>query len=66
MAESIDFKYPMKRACAWEIATFCKDAAHGHGRVVRCLQQRLDHEDMSRWDGGSAGASGGASCYERV
>lgn len=35
MAEDIDFKYPMKRACAWEINSFCKDVPHGHARVVR-------------------------------
>ncbi len=35
MAEDIDFKYPMKRACAWEINSFCKDVPHGHARIVR-------------------------------
>lgn len=48
MAEDIDFKYPMRRACGYEIATLCKDAPHGHARVVRCLQKQLNHEDMSR------------------
>ncbi len=35
MAEDIDFKYPMKLACAWEITTFCKDVPHGHARIIR-------------------------------
>jgi Golgi apparatus protein 1 len=38
MAEDIDFKYPMREACAWEINKFCKDVPHGHARVIRCLQ----------------------------
>jgi golgi apparatus protein 1 len=48
MAEDIDFKYPMKRACAWEIATLCGHVPHGHARIVRCLQENLSHEDMSK------------------
>ena len=48
MAEDIDFKYPMRRACAWEVATCCGGAAHGHARVIGCLQQNLGHEDMSK------------------
>jgi Golgi apparatus protein 1 len=48
MAEDIDFKYPMRRACAWEMATFCGAIPRGHARVVRCLQKHLDHEDMSK------------------
>jgi Golgi apparatus protein 1 len=54
MAEDIDFNYPMKRACAWEVATLCADVEHGHARVMRCLQDKLGHEDMSRqgfWGG---------------
>jgi len=47
MAEDIDFKYPMRKACAWEISKFCKNIPHGHARVVRCLQQNIDNEDMS-------------------
>lgn len=38
MAEDIDFKYPTRRACAWEISHFCKGVPHGHARVIRCLQ----------------------------
>lgn len=41
MAEDIDFKYPTRRACAWEISNFCKDVPHGHARVMRCLQVRV-------------------------
>lgn len=48
MAEDIDFKYPMKKACAYEIATFCKDVPHGHARVIRCLETKIDEEDMSK------------------
>ncbi|GAX77303.1 hypothetical protein CEUSTIGMA_g4749.t1 [Chlamydomonas eustigma] len=48
MAEDIDFKYPMKKACAWEISTFCKDIPHGHARVVRCLQDNIENTDMSK------------------
>uniref|UniRef100_A0A7R9V0N1 Golgi apparatus protein 1 n=1 Tax=Chlamydomonas euryale TaxID=1486919 RepID=A0A7R9V0N1_9CHLO len=47
MAEDIDFKYPMKKACAWEISAFCKDVPHGHARVVRCLTDNLDNTDMT-------------------
>ena len=36
MAEDIDFKYPMKKSCAWEMSQFCKNVPHGHARVVRC------------------------------
>jgi hypothetical protein len=48
MAEDIDFKYPMRKACGWEISTFCPKVPHGHARVVRCLQDKLEHEDMSK------------------
>eukprot|EP00955_Chlamydomonas_euryale_P050245 354497-Chlamydomonas_euryale.AAC.3 len=52
MAEDIDFHYPMKRACAWEISSFCKDVPHGHARVVRCLEEHLQEDDMSKvWHG---------------
>ena len=33
MAEDIDFKYPMKRACTAEIQGFCPGVQHGHARV---------------------------------
>ena len=33
MAEDIDFKYPMKRACTAEIQAFCPGVEHGHARV---------------------------------
>jgi hypothetical protein len=33
MAEDIDFKYPMKRACTAEIQGFCAGVQHGHARV---------------------------------
>lgn len=38
LAEDIDFKFPMKKACAKEITTFCKDVPHGHARIISCLQ----------------------------
>eukprot|EP00878_Enallax_costatus_P007022 GHUV01007359.1.p1 GENE.GHUV01007359.1~~GHUV01007359.1.p1 ORF type:complete len:595 (+),score=136.49 GHUV01007359.1:1595-3379(+) len=47
MAEDIDFKYPTRKACAWEISNFCKEVPHGHARIMRCLQNHLDEEDMS-------------------
>eukprot|EP00798_Chlamydomonas_sp_ICE-L_P019058 gene19058-25661_t len=34
MAEDIDFKYPLKKACAWEISSLC-------------LEENLDNDDMS-------------------
>ncbi len=40
MAEDIDFKYPMKRACSAEIQAFCSGLTHGQARVIRCLQAR--------------------------
>eukprot|EP00879_Flechtneria_rotunda_P000602 GHRR01000712.1.p1 GENE.GHRR01000712.1~~GHRR01000712.1.p1 ORF type:complete len:883 (+),score=207.41 GHRR01000712.1:2504-5152(+) len=47
MAEDIDFKYPTRLACAWEISNFCKGVPHGHARIIRCLQKALEEEDMS-------------------
>lgn len=47
MAEDIDFKYPTRRACAWEISHFCKGVPHGHARIIRCLQNSLEEQDMS-------------------
>lgn len=47
MAEDIDFKYPVKRACTSEITKLCKDVQHGHALVIRCLQDNMDSEDMS-------------------
>ena len=40
LAEDIDFKFPMKKACTKEIAQFCKDIPHGHARIISCLQVR--------------------------
>eukprot|EP00195_Chlamydomonas_chlamydogama_P004977 CAMPEP_0202901334 /NCGR_PEP_ID=MMETSP1392-20130828/14194_1 /ASSEMBLY_ACC=CAM_ASM_000868 /TAXON_ID=225041 /ORGANISM="Chlamydomonas chlamydogama, Strain SAG 11-48b" /LENGTH=885 /DNA_ID=CAMNT_0049587883 /DNA_START=46 /DNA_END=2703 /DNA_ORIENTATION=- len=48
MAEDIDFKYPMKKACAWEMSHFCKNTPHGHARIVRCLEEHMDNTDMSK------------------
>ena len=48
MAEDIDFKYPMKKACAWEMQSFCKDIPHGHARIIRCLEENIDNTDMSK------------------
>jgi len=47
MAEDIDFKYPMKRACTAEIGRFCGGVEHGHARVIRCLQDHVDEPDMA-------------------
>ncbi|CAI7856614.1 unnamed protein product [Closterium sp. NIES-53] len=46
MAEDIDFKFPMKRACASELQKFCKDIPHGHAARVKCLQESIDSADM--------------------
>ncbi len=35
MAEDIDFKYPMKRACTSEITSFCQGIPHGDARIIR-------------------------------
>ena len=47
MAEDIDFKYPMKRACTAEIGRFCSGLEHGHARVIRCLQDHVEEPDMA-------------------
>ena len=38
MAEDIDFKYPMKRACSSELTKLCPGIQHGSARLIRCLQ----------------------------
>jgi hypothetical protein len=40
LAEDIDFKYPMKKACKSEMELFCKNIEHGHARVISCLQEK--------------------------
>ncbi len=47
MAEDIDFKFPLRAACASEIPAFCKDVRHGHARIVRCLQVRNSSRALS-------------------
>ena len=46
MAESIDFQFPMKKACSSAIDQFCKDIPHGHARTIRCLQDNLENAAM--------------------
>ena len=46
MAESIDFQYPMKKACSQAINKFCKDVPRGHARIMRCLQDHLENAAM--------------------
>jgi Golgi apparatus protein 1 len=46
MAEDIDFKLPVRQACAAELEAFCADVRHGHARRVRCLQEHLEDENM--------------------
>lgn len=48
LAEDIDFKFPMKKACGNEIELFCKDVEHGHARVISCLQEHDEDKEMSR------------------
>jgi golgi apparatus protein 1 len=47
MAEDIDFKYPMKVACTADIQKFCDKVEKGEGRIIQCLQTKLDEVDMS-------------------
>eukprot|EP00242_Pyramimonas_sp_CCMP2087_P000757 CAMPEP_0198232122 /NCGR_PEP_ID=MMETSP1445-20131203/115560_1 /TAXON_ID=36898 /ORGANISM="Pyramimonas sp., Strain CCMP2087" /LENGTH=884 /DNA_ID=CAMNT_0043912773 /DNA_START=630 /DNA_END=3284 /DNA_ORIENTATION=- len=47
LAEDIDFKFPMKKACTKEIQTFCKDVPHGHARIITCLQEHDEDDQMS-------------------
>ncbi|KAI7844989.1 hypothetical protein COHA_001355 [Chlorella ohadii] len=47
LAEDIDFKYPLRQACVVEIELLCRDVPHGHARVVRCLQDNIESEEMS-------------------
>eukprot|EP00892_Ulva_mutabilis_P008395 jgi/Ulvmu1/5928/UM026_0050.1 len=46
LAEDIDFQYPMQQSCAQEIKILCEDVKHGYARVIRCLQQKIDSDDM--------------------
>ena len=46
MAEDIDFKLPVRQACAAELEALCGDVRHGHARRVRCLQEHLEDETM--------------------
>ena len=46
MAESIDFQFPMKKACGSAIQKFCSDVPHNHARVIRCLQDKLGEAGM--------------------
>ena len=46
--EDIDFKYPLQQACVTEVALLCRDVAHGHARVVRCLEGHLESDRMSQ------------------
>lgn len=47
LAEDIDFKYPMKKACKKEMEVFCKGIEHGHARVISCLQEKVEDSEMS-------------------
>lgn len=47
LAEDIDFKFPMKKACAAEIESFCKDVPHGHARIISCLQEHDEDKEMT-------------------
>ena len=46
MAESIDFQFPMKKACGGAIKRFCADVPHNHARVIRCLEEKVDDAAM--------------------
>ena len=47
MAEDIDFKFPMKRACTNELNQLCPGIQHGSARLIRCLQEHMDDDIMS-------------------
>mmetsp|Transcript_18814 Transcript_18814/g.52452 ORF Transcript_18814/g.52452 Transcript_18814/m.52452 type:complete len:892 (-) Transcript_18814:83-2758(-) len=47
MSESLDFQYPMKKACNSELKRFCSDVAPGNALQIRCLQGRIESPDMS-------------------
>ena len=47
MAESIDFQFPMKKACGAAIKQFCSSVPHNHARVIRCLQVSLPMNDRT-------------------
>ena len=47
MAESIDFQFKTKKACAPEIKQFCPGMPGGHARVIRCLQDHLSEPTFS-------------------
>lgn len=47
LAEDIDFQFPMQQACAREIKSMCSKVKHGHARVIRCLQNQVDSDEMS-------------------
>lgn len=42
LAEDIDFQVPMKKACAREVTSFCKDVPSGNARIIQCL---VDHDE---------------------
>ncbi|KAF5838865.1 hypothetical protein DUNSADRAFT_2034 [Dunaliella salina] len=48
ISEDIDFNSVMKKTCAWEINQLCKDLPHGHGRIIRCLEEKTEDPDMSK------------------
>eukprot|EP00951_Prasinocladus_malaysianus_P016396 scaffold127716_cov50-Prasinocladus_malaysianus.AAC.1 len=46
MSESLDFMYPMKKACTKELEQLCKDVPEGHARQIKCLQENVDSQEM--------------------
>ena len=46
-AESLDFKQPMKKACAAEVKKWCADIPEGHARQIQCLRDHDKDEEMS-------------------
>ncbi|KAI3428234.1 hypothetical protein D9Q98_006614 [Chlorella vulgaris] len=47
LAEDIDFKFPLRKACLVELDLFCGGVPHGHARAVRCLHDNLEDPEMS-------------------
>eukprot|EP00873_Tetraselmis_striata_P011681 jgi/Tetstr1/431945/TSEL_002252.t1 len=46
MSESLDFQYPMKKACKGELKQFCAAVPAGNARQIRCLQEHTEDADM--------------------
>ena len=46
MAEDIDFQVPLEEACSEELTHMCTKEKEGHGRIIKCLQRKVDDKAM--------------------